>query len=46
MASSKEDMDHKLTFRKYEEGDYTWGNFGDQIFREDTSQPMLIRSLL
>ena len=37
MASSKEDMDHKLTFRKYEEGDYTWGNFGDQIFREDTS---------
>ena len=37
MASSKEDMDHKLTFRKYEEGDYTWGNFGDQIFKEDTS---------
>jgi NADPH-dependent glutamate synthase beta subunit-like oxidoreductase len=37
MASSKEEMDHKLTFRKYEEGDYTWGNFGDQIFREDTS---------
>ncbi len=37
MASSKEEMDHKLTFRKYEEGDYTWGNFGDQIFKEDTS---------
>lgn len=37
MASSKEDMDHKLTFLKYEEGDYTWGNFGDQIFKEDTS---------
>ncbi|MFK7815654.1 MAG: NAD(P)-binding protein [Gammaproteobacteria bacterium] len=37
MASSKEDMDHKLTFRMYEDGDYTWGNFGDQIFKEDTS---------
>ena len=37
MASSKEDMDYKLTFRKYEEGDHTWGNFGDQIFKEDTS---------
>jgi len=37
MASSKEDMDHKLTFRMFEDGDYTWGNFGDQIFREDTS---------
>ena len=37
MASSKEEMDHKLTFTKYEEGDYTWGNFGDQIFKEDTS---------
>lgn len=37
MASSKEEMDHKLTFRKFEDGDYTWGNFGDQIFNEDTS---------
>jgi NADPH-dependent glutamate synthase beta subunit-like oxidoreductase len=37
MASSKEDMDHKLTFRMFEDGDYTWGNFGDQIFKEDTS---------
>jgi len=37
MASSKEEMDHKLTFIKYEEGDYTWGNFSDQIFNEDTS---------
>lgn len=37
MASSKEEMDHKLTFRKYDDGDYQWGNFGDQIFREDTS---------
>ena len=25
MASSKEEMDHKLTFRKYEEGDYMSG---------------------
>ncbi len=37
MATSKEEMTHKLTFRKFEDGDYTWGNFGDQIFREDTS---------
>jgi len=37
MASSKEEMDHKLTFRKFDDGDYTWGNFGDQIFKEDTS---------
>ncbi len=37
MASSKENMDHKLTFRMFEDGDYTWGNFGDQIFKEDTS---------
>ncbi len=37
MATSKEDMTHKLTFRKFEDGDYTWGNFGDQIFNEDTS---------
>ncbi|MEM7400343.1 MAG: NAD(P)-binding protein [Pseudomonadota bacterium] len=37
MATPKEEMTHKLTFRKFEDGDYTWGNFGDQIFREDTS---------
>ncbi len=37
MATSKEEMTHKLTFRMFEDGDHTWGNFGDQIFREDTS---------
>ena len=37
MATSKEEMTHKLTFRKFEDGDYVWGNFGDQIFSADTS---------
>ncbi|MCZ6565792.1 MAG: NAD(P)-binding protein [Gammaproteobacteria bacterium] len=37
MAASKEEMTHKLTFRKFEDGDYVWGNFGDQIFSADTS---------
>ena len=32
MATSKDDMSYKLTFRKYEDGDHTWGNYGDQIF--------------
>lgn len=37
MATSKEEMSYKLTFRKYDDGDYEWGNFGDQIFEGDTS---------
>lgn len=37
MATSKDDMSYKLTFRKYEDGDHTWGNYGDQIFEGDTS---------
>ena len=37
MATPKEEMTHKLTFRKFEDGDYVWGNFGDQIFDADTS---------
>lgn len=37
MATSKDEMSYNLTFRKYEEGDHTWGNYGDQIFAEDTS---------
>ncbi len=37
MATSKDEMTHKLTFRKFEDGDYVWGNFGDQIFSADTS---------
>jgi NADPH-dependent glutamate synthase beta subunit-like oxidoreductase len=37
MATSKDDMSYKLTFRKYDDGDHQWGNFGDQIFEQDTS---------
>ena len=37
MATSKDDMSYKLTFRKYDEGDHEWGNFGDQIFEGDAS---------
>ena len=36
MATSKQDMqDNKLTFRKYEDGDFEVKNFGKQIFNED-----------
>ena len=36
MATSKQDMqDGKLTYRRYEEGDYITKNFGKQIFNED-----------
>ena len=37
MATSKEEMSYKLTFRKFDDGDYKWGNFGDQIFEGDHS---------
>ena len=38
MATSKQDMqDNKLTFRKYEDGDFVNNDFGKQIFNEDTS---------
>ncbi len=37
MATSKDDMSYKLTFRKYDDGDHQWGNFGDAIFEQDTS---------
>ena len=37
MATSQDDMNQKLTFRMYEEGDDTWGRFNDKIFKEDTS---------
>ena len=37
MSSTKEDMSYKLTFRKFEDGDYEWGNFGDKIFEADHS---------
>jgi len=38
MATSKEDMqDEKLSFRRFEEGDYVTTDFSKQIFKEDTS---------
>ena len=37
MATSKEEMSYKLTFRKYDDGDHEWGNYGDQIFEGDAS---------
>ncbi|MDW3096290.1 MAG: NAD(P)-binding protein [Gammaproteobacteria bacterium] len=37
MATSKDEMSYKLTFRKYDDGDHQWGNFGDQIFEGDAS---------
>ena len=37
MATSKDEMSYNLTFRKYEEGDHKWGNYGDQIFEGDAS---------
>jgi len=37
MATSKDDMSYKLTFRSFEDGDHEWGNFGDQIFEGDKS---------
>ena len=37
MATSKDEMTYKLTFRKFDDGDYQWGNYGDQIFEGDTS---------
>ncbi len=37
MATSIDDTSLGHTFRRYEEGDDTWGNMGDHIFQEDTS---------
>ncbi len=37
MATSKEEMNTKLTFRKFEDGDQNWRGFGNKIFKEDTS---------
>ncbi len=37
MATPKEQITHKLTFRKFEDGDYEWGNFGEKIFEADHS---------
>ena len=38
MATSKEDMqDQKLSYRRYEDGDFETTDFNKQIFKEDTS---------
>ncbi|RUM94008.1 MAG: glutamate synthase, partial [Thiothrix sp.] len=37
MATSQDDLNQKLTFRKYEDGEEKWGRYNDKIFREDTS---------
>ena len=37
MSTAKDGMTHKLTFRKFEDGDYEWGNFGEKIFEADHS---------
>ena len=37
MSTTKDDLSYKLTFRKFEDGDYEWGNFGDKIFEADHS---------
>ena len=37
MATSKDEMEKDLTFRRFDEGDYTYSRIGDDIFNEDTS---------
>ena len=37
MATSSDDMNKDLTYRRYEEGDQEWGSMTDMIFKEDTS---------
>ena len=37
MSSTKDELSYKLTFRKFEDGDYEYGNFGDKIFEADHS---------
>jgi len=37
MATSKDDMEKDLTFRRFEEGDYKYSRAGDDIFNEDKS---------
>jgi len=37
MATSGDDVDKKLTLRKYQDGDHTWSRFTDQIFSADHS---------
>ncbi len=37
MATPSDEMNDKLTWRRYEEGDSEWGSYTDKIFLEDTS---------
>ncbi len=37
MAASEEEINTKLTFRKYEDGVHRWRSQGENIFNEDTS---------
>ncbi len=37
MATAKDEMKHKLTFRLYQDGDDKWRSQGENIFQEDTS---------
>jgi NADPH-dependent glutamate synthase beta subunit-like oxidoreductase len=37
MATSSDDMNTKLTFRKFEEGDHDWDDLTTKIFKEDSS---------
>ncbi len=37
MATSKDDMKTKLTFRKFEDGDYKWKRLNEAIFEQDHS---------
>jgi len=37
MATPSDEMNEKLTWRRFEEGDHEWGSFTDKIFLEDTS---------
>jgi glutamate synthase (NADPH/NADH) small chain len=37
MAASKDELNHKLTFRLYEDGVNKWRSQGENIFQEDTS---------
>ena len=37
MATSQDDMTHKLTFKKYQEGEHSWNDWTDKIFDADHS---------
>ncbi len=37
MATSQDDMNKNLTFRRFEDGDESWGALTKMIFKEDTS---------